>query len=172
MTYIEDLSEYTYARSTFYRPVTKAVGWLSRDHKLETCGPTDELLDLIWQYCKFPVAQMRGIHLCEFCPSSFSATHDLSSLLEGLRRADSLQRAERNGEKLLSLGSAEIRAFGEGGIIYAAPTLIYHYVSVHHYNRPHEFLKALNSGPRPPSRDYFSRLEELDLRCNRLPSAE
>ena len=49
MTYLEDLSEYTYARSTFYRPDHKAVGWLAATYKFETCGP-DELLDLIWQY--------------------------------------------------------------------------------------------------------------------------
>ena len=88
MAYFEDLSEYTNARSALYRPVTKAVGWLSRDHKFETVLPTDELLALIWQYCKFPVAQMRGTQGCEFCPSGLSAAHDLPSLLDGLRRSD------------------------------------------------------------------------------------
>ncbi len=165
MTYIEDLSEYTHAGSAYYRPVTKAVGWLSRGHKFDTVPPPDELLDLIWQYCKFPVAQMRGIHYCEFCASGLLAAHDSSSLLDGLRRADSQQRADRNGESL-SLGSAEIRIFGKDGIIYAAPTLIYHYVSVHHCRPPDEFLEALRSGPRPPVPDYFDRLEKLDLRCN------
>jgi|SRR5579864_3631575 len=161
MAYLEDLSEYTYAR---YRgPATRAVGWLSRDHKFETAAPTDELLDLIWQYCKFPVAQMRGVHVCEFCPSSLWTAHDLSSLLDGLRHADSLSRAERNGEVLL-LGSAEIRVFGKDGLIYAAPNLIYHYISFHHYRPPSEFLDALSSGPRPPNPEYCSRLEELDLR--------
>ena len=40
-----------------YRPITKAVGWLSRDHEFEILEPTDELLDLIWQDCKFSVAR-------------------------------------------------------------------------------------------------------------------
>lgn len=162
MTYIEDLSKYTYARSEDYRPVTKAVGWLSRDQKFETALPTDELLDLIWQYCKVWVGQMRGSHACEFCPSGLSSAHDFNSLREALRRADSFRRVERNGDVLM-LGSAEIRVFGRAGLIYAAPNMIYHSVSVHHYNPPDEFLDALRSGPRPPSPDYFSRLEKLDL---------
>jgi hypothetical protein len=163
MAYLEDLSKYTYAHSDFYRPVTKAVGWLSRDHEFEILGPTDELLDLIWQYCRFSIARMRGIHVCEFCPSGLSDAHDSPSFLEGLRRANLLQRAERNGERLV-LGSAEIRVFGKDGLIYAAPNLIYHYVSVHHYNPPDEFLEALRSEPRPPDPKYCSRLEALDLR--------
>jgi hypothetical protein len=161
MAYLEDLSEYTYA-STFYRPVTKAVGWLSRDHKFETALPTDELLDLIWQYCKFRVAQMRGRHVCDFCPTGLSAAHDLSSQLDALRRGYSLQRTERDSEVLLP-GSAEIRVFGKDELIYAAPNLIYHYVSVHHYRPPDEFLEALKSAPRPPHADYCSRLGQLDL---------
>ena len=61
MAYLEDLSEYTYAHSSGYRPVTKAVGWLGRGHEFEIARPSEELLDLLWQYCKVAVEQMRGI---------------------------------------------------------------------------------------------------------------
>jgi hypothetical protein len=84
---------------------------------------------------------MRGVHDCEFCKS------------------EDLPLAERNNEKLL-LGTSEIRVFSTQGEIYAAPTLIYHYVSVHHYEPPDEFVRALTEGPQPESREYFDRLKE------------
>jgi hypothetical protein len=123
MTYIEELSEYTYAHSAYYRPITKAVGWLARDHTFWSFQPTDELLDLIWQYCKFPVARMRGSHDCEFCSTNLSTARDLPSLLAGLKEARHHRRVERNGETMM-LGSAEMRVFGKNGLVYAAPNLI------------------------------------------------
>ena len=41
------------------------------------------------------------------------------------------------------LGSAEIRVQGKEGKVYAAPTLIYHYVAAHDYDPPQEFVEAL-----------------------------
>jgi hypothetical protein len=64
------------------------------------------------------------------------------------RSTDDSYRSERNGEKLL-LGSSEIRVFSRNGDIYAAPTLIYHYVNPHHYAPPGAFIQALNEGPVP-----------------------
>jgi hypothetical protein len=171
MTYIPDLSEYTYHRSAFYRPGTKAVGWLSADNEFDNAPPTEELLDLIWRYCKVSVAQMRGDHICEFCPSRLKSAHDRSSFLDALKQSASERYTERNGEKLW-LGSAEIRAFGRDGVIYAAPTLIYHYVSVHHYKAPEEFLQALRSGPKPPDRAYFERLDRLNLQWRNSEAVE
>ena len=111
MTYLKDLSDYTNWKSS-YRPKTKSVGWLDSGHEFPKATPREELLDLIWIYCR-------------------------------------------------------IRVFGKDGLIYAAPTLLYHYVSVHHYRPPDEFVRALNEGPRPPSQEYFERLQELGLRWNK-----
>src|SRR5262249_15003835 len=61
----------------------------------------------------------------------------------------------------LQLGSAEILVFGKGGKIYAAPNMIYHYVTVHHYKPPDEFLQALKDGPCPPEPEYLKRLEAV-----------
>jgi hypothetical protein len=57
-----------------------------------------------------------------------------------------------------SLGQAEIYVFGEEGRVYVAPTLIFHYVTVHHYKPPIEFVQALKKGPAPPGREYVARL--------------
>ena len=94
---------------------------------------------------------MRGIHECELCS------------------ADDSFLAERNGERLL-LGSSEIRVFSKGENIYAAPTLIYHYVDVHHYRPPDEFLQGLNEGPIPPTEEYFNRLRDAGLEWNETSS--
>jgi hypothetical protein len=121
------------------------------------------MLEAVWQYCKFPVAQMRGRHECEFCWSQLPQPSDKASLLAALRDHDNrVWRSERNGETLF-LGSAEIRVFGSDELIYAAPTLIYHYISIHHYKPPEEFLRALKESPKPPDPVYLRRLKKLNL---------
>jgi hypothetical protein len=119
--------------------------------------------------------KMRGVHACDLCDTPQSPY------------------AERNGEKLL-LGCAEIRVFSaessatsleraleraeSGGLIllrrspvpfniYAAPTLIYHYVEAHHYCPPEDFLRALREGPQPPSPDYFDLLRKHESSLDR-----
>jgi len=146
MAYFEELSDYTYARE-FVRPGTKAVGWLARGHGFPTATPDESLLDLLWSYCSICVARSRGGHFCEFCPPRIC-------------------QVERHGERLM-LGTAEIRVFSREGRIYASPTLIYHYVAVHHYKPPDEFLQALREGPRPPSREYFDALAKVSLQWGR-----
>jgi len=150
MTHYQDLTDYAYHGST-YRPGTKNVGWLGLGHEFDTAEPTDELLSSLWGFCKISVAQTRGVHECEFCS------------------AENSYLAERNGERLL-LGTAEIRVFAKNGELYAAPTLIYHYVQAHHYSPPEEFLLALSDGPTPPVQEYFDRLAELRLEWNKTPA--
>jgi hypothetical protein len=174
MTYFRDLSNYSYHSSGLCRPQAKTilwlglghdvpnatpyrpggtrnVGWLGFGHDFPKAIPTEEMLDLIWEHCKISVARMRGLHDCEFCPSS------------------DCHEADKDGEKLL-LGSSEIRVFSKKGSIYAAPNLIYHYISEHCYEPPGEFLRALREGPSPPSKDYFERLERFGLEWNKTPA--
>ena len=70
----------------------------------------------------------------------------------------------------LYLGSAEIRVFGPRGKIYAAPNLLFHYVTAHHYKPPVEFLQALALAPSPPDPAYFDRLSELDIEWSETSS--
>lgn len=147
MSHFEDLSDYTYHNSAAYRAGTKNIGWLARGHAFERARPTEDVLQKVWDYCTVSVAQMRGVHDCDFCPPG------------------EWYVAERNGQKLL-LGTSEIRVFAHDGTIYAAPTLLYHYMLVHHYKPPDEFLRALSAGPRPPNPEYIQRLERLGLEWN------
>jgi hypothetical protein len=144
MACFKDLSDYTYANSAFGRPPTKAIGWLGFGHEFSTAEPSVELLDLLSEYCSVSIALMRGGHDCEFCPTGTA------------------RLARRKGYALL-LGVSEIRVFSRDGQIYAAPTLIYHYVADHHYKPPNEFLQALREGPQPPSKEYLDMLTALGL---------
>jgi hypothetical protein len=146
VSYYADLSEYTYIELGI-RAGTQNVGWLAPDHAFPTASPGEELLDLLWRYCKISVAQTRGIHECELC------------------RGGTVSSFERHGETLL-LGSSEIRVFSSTGAIYAAPTLIYHYVSSHGYAPPEAFLHALAQPPVPPDPAYSARLQQLGLAWN------
>jgi tetratricopeptide (TPR) repeat protein len=104
--------------------------------------------------CTISAAQSRGRHACDLCtPSTFAS-------------------GERNGISL-SLGSSEIRVFSPAGtIIYAAPTLIFHYVSIHHYQPPEDFLQALREGPKPPVLEYFGQLSSIDPQWNRTSTTD
>jgi hypothetical protein len=139
MTEFSDLSSYSYTRSA---PAEKNVGWLGPSTEFRRMVADDAFLDSLWRYCKTSIAQTRGMHLCELCSSHHSCI------------------AERAGEKL-SLGSAEIRVFSNAGDVYAAPNLIYHYVQVHQYRPPDEFIDAVRTGPSPQSKEYFERLSVL-----------
>lgn len=61
------------------------------------------------------------------------------------------------------LGLAEIRVAAVQGQLYAAPNLIYHYVVIHNYSPPVEFVRAVLAGPCPPEDRYFELLSKLGL---------
>lgn len=169
MAYFPDLSAYSYFKGRL--PIAKNVGWLERGHDFETMAPAKETLDQLWSFLSVSAMQTRGIHRCDLC------------------RPQQMVHAVRNGVRR-SLGSAEVRVFsrepdksllvrrlGElesGGLlfvsgsavpfsIFAAPTLIYHYVETHHYKPPDEFLRAMQEGPRPPAPAYFECLKKTNL---------
>lgn len=145
MAYFADLSPYAYFHEG-RTPETLSVGWLSREHEFAAREPAKNLLDSLFQFCKVSVFQSRGLHPCEFCSELNWVTV-----------------AARDGLEL-NLGSAEIRVLSPDGFIFAAPTLIFHYVAVHNYKPPASFLMALESGNcRPPSHCYFRKLKELNL---------
>jgi len=92
---------------------------------------------------------------------------DLNSSLKSVLRGYSnmvLGVHPDSGERI-ELGYAEIRVFGEKGKIYAAPNMLYHYVTVHHYKPPDEFVQALKHGLCPPDPEYLARLNAIGFPC-------
>jgi len=137
MAYFPDLSEYTYMQCRI-RPGLVNVGWLDRAHVFTTGALNEPVLERLWQFCRASVVHTRGSHGCEFCQPPHRG------LLSVTRGAETLK-----------LSSAEIRVFRADGRVYAAPDLIYHYVTQHGYCPPPEFVSAMLECPLPETEDYL-----------------
>jgi hypothetical protein len=168
LTYFADLSPYSYRHGQ--RDPAINVGWLDGERTFEVDEPSEPLLDALWRFVCAPVNQSRGLHQCELCPRDRvrevqrrvrdpeDASHKIPMgklpwPTDARRRSND---AEHNGEQRL-IGSAEIRNFGTDGTIYAAPTLIYHYVAQHQYKPPVGFVGALLDGPNPRAAPTWRR---------------
>ena len=170
MAYFSDLSFYTYSNGDNARG-TKNVGWLHAGHEFEKMAPTEETLDLLWSFCAVAVMPSRGGHPCDLCAplQTVKTTRNGVNLLLGTseirvfsRKGDALTLRQR----LREAESSGLIFFQRSNVpydVYAAPSLIYHYVHAHHYKPPDEFLRALKDGPRPPDPEYFENLRELEL---------
>lgn len=131
VTYFADLTPYRYLGADG----SMNVGWLSRDHPYRAGQVTDEVIARVLRHVRyFPVNQTRGWHGCELC-------------------AEPAYPAVMNTDGIeISLGSCEIRIPGTGQIVYAAPSLLPHYLAEHRYLPPPGFIEAINeSAPARPS---------------------
>jgi hypothetical protein len=123
LSYYPDLSPYAYAYKT--SEVALNVGWLSGQHPYPT-GPTpDGLVKRLLKHARKPVQLTRGRHVCELC---------------GERRETIRMQS---GLRPVWLGNGEIRVTGEHDTVYAAPTMIAHYVAEHDYLPPKVFVDAV-----------------------------
>jgi hypothetical protein len=113
VSFFDDLTPYTYLHPEEEQPETVNIGWLDRWHSFPT-GPTSApFREKLRKLCQRRVKRTRGFYACDFC--------------KGKDKPHS---------------SAEIRVQG-GGQVYAAPELVYHYVAVHSYKPPEEFIAAV-----------------------------
>jgi hypothetical protein len=137
--YYPDLTPYVYYQKfgtlvpILHDPNTLNVGWLDRTQPYPQGETSEEFQDRLFEFCQSPVMVTRGVHQCSFCE---------------------FRGKTARGGKELWLGHAEIRVIGKGRKIYAAPTLVYHYVVAHKYLPPDEFIQALLEGPLPGSPEY------------------
>lgn len=119
--YYPDLSPYSYSESG--EPM-RNVGWLGAGHPIPT-GAVDRVVrDHLVRLARAPVNLMRGFHYCEFC--------DAESPL--------VATAADEPDDPAYLGSGEIRV-PAGAALYAAPTMIFHYIDAHAYLPPPEFCE-------------------------------
>lgn len=89
------------------------IGWLGEGNPIPTGPVPQRFVDTLEKLCAHPVNLHRGYHFCEYCEE---------------------HRAKGNGQ---------IRVCSAQGIWYAAPTMVHHYVSAHHYQPPEEFIDAV-----------------------------
>jgi hypothetical protein len=129
--YFQDLSPYE------YREKDKAsnlfnIGWLDDEHDFPKGCSDDLFLDKILYLCMKPVNITRGYHICPFC--TYNSKEELFAAMG--------YKTMYKGVPVY-FGSAEIRVNGLDGKVYAAPTLIYHYIKEHGYLPPQEFIDAV-----------------------------
>ncbi len=148
MTYYPDLSPYEFIPKAKARAGISSlnVGWLDPSHPFPIGETSPAFRAKLYQHCQHHVLLTRCFHLCELhnCPSS--------------------QSSMNSWDPISPLGSSEIRVIGPASI-YAAPVMIYHYVVVHSYRPPDEFIEAVMTSPAPDSQEYQSlrqRLGEAD----------
>jgi len=125
VAYFRDLTPYSYYHDCCAAPEDRVlnVGWLSESVDFKKGRLDGRLLEKLLRLCNRPVNQMRGLHACPFC-GKFPIRIPF-------------------GDKEILLGSAEIRVPGGKGIVFAAPTLIYHYIRDHDYMPPDDFVNAI-----------------------------
>jgi hypothetical protein len=128
--FFADLTPYEYGR-TEPRDNVVNVGWLSREHAFATGEVPEAFLIRLRKLVTSPVNLYRGSHICEFCP-------------------DPPKRLSPGGILMLypppeTMGNGEIRVSGHSGLVYVAPVLVVHYVGVHKYLPPAEFIEAVVS---------------------------
>jgi hypothetical protein len=168
MAYFPDLSPYLYFSDDLR---AKNVGWLNCGERFDTAPPSEDMLDLLWDFCFSAPIVSRGCHSCDLCatPQTIHASRNGVTLLLGTSEIIVFARESDTAVLRRRLGEAE-----SGGLfffrgskfpfsVFVAPTLIYHYVEVHHYKPPDDFVQALKEGPRPPDREYFDLAKKLDL---------
>lgn len=142
MTYYQDLTPYEYSPDPLVDPRPLNVGWLSREMPFEKGVTSQQFKDRLLEFCsdELVINIMRGFHACEFCNLSYEQWAD---------------KRNKPGEKnhWASIGDGEIRVLGKSAV-YAAPSLIYHYVIDHQYKPPDEFVEAVLTGTSPGSNEH------------------
>ncbi len=127
--YFEDLSEYQYL-SAQPLPRVRNIGWIGPEAPFSV-GPTSEefrskLIDIFLRRGEFDVEVnlCRGEgYVCHLCGAK-----EVMLDIGGRRRI---------------LGASEIWLPGRGGIYFAAPSLVIHYVLEHNYLPPAVYVQAV-----------------------------
>jgi hypothetical protein len=117
------------------------VGWLDGIHPYPQGTVDARLVEKMKLLASRPVELYRGKHLCEVCAEPADIVKSfLPKFLPGRRAIDPDCSWARWAAERSSNG--EIRVSGDG-VIFAAPVLIVHYIEVHNYLPPGEFLEAV-----------------------------
>lgn len=139
--YFKDMTTYRYGG---VQEDSFNIGWLERGHLVPQGEVPEEFVKKLWKYLRYPVRIFRGFHVCTLC--RHSSLHDQPIV-------------EYNGEKR-KVGFYEIRVWGKNGKVYAAPSMIYHYITCHQYKPPQEFIDAVMDSEDPDLEEYYQKVLE------------
>jgi len=133
-----DLTPYTYSSKQDDTP-TMNIGWLDIAVPFERGSVPAGFVERLKTLIQNPYARTRGFHACQFCDDLQAALHCADDIERKL-----YEDCHADGR----FSSAEIRVRGKDGRQYAAPRMIAHYVEVHGYKPPEEFIEAVMQGDR------------------------
>jgi hypothetical protein len=133
MAYFPDLSPYAYGHA--FHPGVVHVGWLDGAHPFPRGSVESRLIEKMKLLAEEPVELYRGVHVCELCgaPPDIKMTTMTNRIVINPNWVKWAAQRSSNGE---------IRVV-YGGVTFAAPVLIVHYIEEHCYLPPAEFLKAI-----------------------------
>ena len=129
MAWYPDLSAYEYMRG---QPSMVNVGWLERDRPYVTGSVPPEFLQKLQKLASEPANLCRGFHVCDLCERPRNAP------AEDLNSADEFYRWSEGRR-----GNGEVRVRSRSVLVYSAPALVAHYVELHGYSPPKEFIQAV-----------------------------
>lgn len=135
MAYFPDLSPYAYGHSA--QPGVVHVGWLDNVHPFLHGTVEARLIERMKLLATKPVGLYRGVHICELCvePPGLVKTTLTNRVAIDPNCSWAQWRRQRSS-------NGEIRV-SRGGVTFAAPVLIVHYIEEHGYLPPSDFLKAV-----------------------------
>jgi hypothetical protein len=135
MAYFPDLSPYAYGHSL--HPGVFHVGWLDGTHPFPKGSVESRLIEKMKLLAEKPVELYRGRHVCELCieppDPKKTALPNRVVVDPNSSWAKWLALPSSNGEMRVALG----------GVTFAAPVLIVHYIEEHGYLPPAQSLKAI-----------------------------
>ncbi|MDE7225082.1 MAG: hypothetical protein K2O34_15055 [Acetatifactor sp.] len=136
--YYKDLTQYEY----IVKETSLNIGWLKKGHLFSKGDVPEEFVEQLWKYLRYPVQVCRGFHECDFCKMNRG-----------------VPIVEFKGEKR-KVGYYEMRIWGKDGNVYAAPSLIVHYILEHGYRPPREFIDAVMDSENADSDEYYQKALE------------
>jgi hypothetical protein len=157
VTYFADLAPCDYFGLADGEKV-RAVAWLDNIHPFPTGTVATAVVDRLIELSQDPFEPVSclGFHKCEICPRPTSREKHRGARYDWIPFA----WFKRRREGARSFGARNIFVPGRA-VIYAAPTLITHYILVHHYVPPAEFIAAVRSCP-----DMMSPQYEFAMKAN------
>ncbi len=121
----------------------RAVGWLEREHDYSRGDVPREVMRALVPLLVDPwqPAVCAGVHRCSFCRFTGGP---------GTLRFESTT---------VAIGSSTLFVPGDG-LVYAAPSLLVHYIDAHEYAPPTEFQQAVLNCPPMRSMAYLRAIRE------------
>jgi hypothetical protein len=118
------------------------VGWLDQSMPFTKGIVPEFLLDRLNEWFRVGrLNQMRGIYQCNFCDVTIWPFPPLDGQKWKLPPLDDNPSINIGGKKIF-LGNWELWVPSRDGSIFASPALIIHYILVHGYCPPQEFITA------------------------------